>query len=103
MKRAGEMRRGLVVLQIVPPVAGAVSQHLESVLKDISFPAQYLGFVCVTDFASERELLLFDPCLMLCSGSERVCGGVLNRIDFIIYVLKMVSVSVEVHILVYLT
>lgn len=66
------------MLQVVPPVAGAVSHHLESVLKDISFPAQYLGFVCITDFASERELFLFEPCLMLCSGSECVCRGLIS-------------------------
>lgn len=86
VKRAGEMRRALVLLQIVPPVAGAVSQHMESVLKDISFSAQYLGFVCMTDFASERELFLSYPCLMLCSGSEHVCRGVLSWIVFIIRV-----------------
>lgn len=38
--------------------------YTEPVVKEISFSVQYFGFVCMTDFTSERELILLYPCLM---------------------------------------
>lgn len=59
-------------------VTMAVLQHMESVVTEVSFSTQYFGFIWVTDFASERELFLFYSHLVLCSGSEHICRGLLN-------------------------